>query len=434
MAITPVAGLFNVIIDEARLRSGPSSESDLIDTLPKGEIVISVGVAPSKDWYRVRVLGPEGESVEGWISAEFIAAIDLTPPSADADEPVSKSSATLPSAVLITDTPVVTLEAAAEPILVTGLLNANCRAGPGTVYGVLGFLLKDQEAPLEGRSGGGGWWWIGLPGGSANCWVSDVTVTVSGDTSGLPLIPAPPTPTLPPIPTPTSTPTDTPTATPTDTPTATPTDTPTATPACTPADAPAPPNASIAGAVKDKDGAFSSGVEVEAWVSGLVGTTDQNGCYVINNVPVPENNEVIVTAEGSAGASDFQIVMVKEGQTSIANFTVTESFPVILVPVKGRVLTDSGGAQGAKVWIWGLEECGSGLLSRINIPAPDCVTNEDGLYDNIEGLPGCQLILAEWEGMRGGIELDLLVEREDGEVKKITAPDIVIGEAHSFCS
>lgn len=98
------------------------------------------------------------------------------------------------------------------PPMVTGLMNANCRFGPGTVYDVIGSLLKLETVLINGRNASTTWWWIQNPDAGGQCWVWDGLVTVSGDTSQVPVIAAPP---LPATATPTATVTPTPTPRPT---------------------------------------------------------------------------------------------------------------------------------------------------------------------------------------------------------------------------
>lgn len=55
--------------------------------------------------------------------------------------------------------------------------------------------LDGQTAPIEGRNAEWTWWWIVRQDGVGHCWVWDQLVKVSGDTSSVPIILAPPTPT-----------------------------------------------------------------------------------------------------------------------------------------------------------------------------------------------------------------------------------------------
>lgn len=81
------------------------------------------------------------------------------------------------------------------PPMVTALLNANCRFGPGMVYDVIAYMLEGQTAPIEGRNAESTWWYIRRVDGVGHCWIWEGLVTLSGDLSGVPIVPSPPTPT-----------------------------------------------------------------------------------------------------------------------------------------------------------------------------------------------------------------------------------------------
>jgi hypothetical protein len=96
-------------------------------------------------------------------------------------------------------TATVTATASVTPILtpfITTTVNSNVRGGPGTVYDVLGNLLEGQSADILGRNSAGTWWVIAFaPGPGGQGWIANSIVTVSGDTSNVPIVAAPPTPT-----------------------------------------------------------------------------------------------------------------------------------------------------------------------------------------------------------------------------------------------
>ncbi len=77
------------------------------------------------------------------------------------------------------------------------LQQANCRAGPGLVYDIIGYLYPGDVSPIEGRNAESTWWWIQQVTGWGHCWVSDAVVEVRGDTSQVPVLLPPPTPTPP---------------------------------------------------------------------------------------------------------------------------------------------------------------------------------------------------------------------------------------------
>ena len=81
---------------------------------------------------------------------------------------------------------------------VTADQDANCRLGPGQAYAATSNLLTGQTAAIVGRNTDSSWWVIQVPDGT--CWIWDGTVTVSGDTSGVPVITPPAGPTVTPPP------------------------------------------------------------------------------------------------------------------------------------------------------------------------------------------------------------------------------------------
>ncbi len=105
-----------------------------------------------------------------------------------------------------TPTPTITPTATLGAPIFTTSVNANCRTGPGLVYDVVRVVMAGTSEPIVGRDAASTWWVIA---GGARCWISNVTGTASGDLSGVPVIPAPPTPTPTRTPTPTITPTPT---------------------------------------------------------------------------------------------------------------------------------------------------------------------------------------------------------------------------------
>jgi uncharacterized protein YgiM (DUF1202 family) len=80
--------------------------------------------------------------------------------------------------------------------MVTVSVNINCRTGPTTAYDLLGVLQVGEQAEVVGRSSLSDSIIIRLPSNTAiTCWLWTKYATLSGDISGLPLIPIPPTPT-----------------------------------------------------------------------------------------------------------------------------------------------------------------------------------------------------------------------------------------------
>jgi hypothetical protein len=180
-----------------------------------------------------------GGAVVGVIAVIVIAAVVLlsggnhgkktvvlptaTDTSTPTDTPTPTDTATPTSTP--TDTPTPTPRTTTATILAE---RANVRSGPGTDYGVIGSLSRDDDVIVLGVSEDGGWYEVAIP-GMGSGWLSAETVRISGNTNIQVIV----LPTATPTPTDTAAPTDT--ATPTDTPTpeytatSTPTDTPTPT-------------------------------------------------------------------------------------------------------------------------------------------------------------------------------------------------------------
>ncbi len=124
------------------------------------------------------------------VLAETQAAAEQTEqalPDLPAETPTQESSPT--ATATVTATPILT------PFITTNV-NSNVRSGPGTVYDIQGVLLQGQSADIVGRNNSSTWWVIVFEAGAAGKgWIADSIVTVSGDTSNVPIVVAPPTPT-----------------------------------------------------------------------------------------------------------------------------------------------------------------------------------------------------------------------------------------------
>jgi len=127
----------------------------------------------------------------------------LAPPTTVTVPPI----ATTPPTSTFTPTPTftATFTSTPAPPTVTAFQDANCRFGPGSAYNITGSLLNGESAPIVGRNAETTWWVIQTKSG-ATCWIWDGTVSVSGDTSRVPVIAPPPTPTFTPEVTPLSAP------------------------------------------------------------------------------------------------------------------------------------------------------------------------------------------------------------------------------------
>lgn len=127
------------------------------------------------------------------------AIIDLTPPTPTkavalaTTEPVVQPPPLpthTPTLVMAEDTPI-----SLGPPIAIALVNSNCRAGPNSIYDIVDYLLADGQSPIVGRDAGWFWWAVERINSSGTCWVANNLTDEIGDTSQVPILPAPPTPT-----------------------------------------------------------------------------------------------------------------------------------------------------------------------------------------------------------------------------------------------
>jgi uncharacterized protein YgiM (DUF1202 family) len=63
--------------------------------------------------------------------------------------------------------------------------NGNCRSGPSADYELIAILLKNQKAPIVGRSADNFWFVITPPDSNTSCWIAASLVTVEGELNGI---------------------------------------------------------------------------------------------------------------------------------------------------------------------------------------------------------------------------------------------------------
>jgi hypothetical protein len=82
--------------------------------------------------------------------------------------------------------------------MVTANADVNVRAGPGTVYDIIGALPLNSTARVTGQNDSRTWWYIEFPSGSGRyAWVAGSVTASSCIPDGLQYVAAPPTPTQP---------------------------------------------------------------------------------------------------------------------------------------------------------------------------------------------------------------------------------------------
>ncbi len=125
-------------------------------------------------------------SAAGTLAASLVPAATSTPEATATPEFSATPSATPTSTE--TPTPSVPLAALTQ--------NTNCRSGPLAVYDLIRTFLTGEMAQITGKDAAGDYWYVTDPGQPGkDCWLWGRYVTVSGDTSNVPVFTPPPTPT-----------------------------------------------------------------------------------------------------------------------------------------------------------------------------------------------------------------------------------------------
>lgn len=220
MPVMPTPGFETAVLEKLRLQpalkapsgDGAGKHANHARRVPRGEAA-----------------APPGKGGGGWLAAMkqsiaaqitlgvFAGSILLTglayglnrfPPDAPPPPPLPPTAASPPAdtpiaaVVVIPATEVAapaeeveepTITPAAQPPMAEAVLDANCRMGPSDVYGVAGSFMNGEIAFIHGRNYTTTWWWIEFPEEGEHCWVWDGSVQLSGDTTAVPVIPAPPT-------------------------------------------------------------------------------------------------------------------------------------------------------------------------------------------------------------------------------------------------
>ena len=168
------------------------------------------------------------------------------------------------------------------------------------------------------------------------------------------------TPTVTPTSTPTATPTSTPTATPTSTPTSTPTPTPTSTPTATPTVTPTPtptvtPTATEVVTPTPTPTTTAVGptpTPTEAITSNAI-CSDQNLIVQVNDGPIGEPVEPLVTYYGSRAAMIYNSVIPSTYQEGTTNYAVNFTINSYNFPNRGEdvyCVTSATGETSIGVW------------------------------------------------------------------------------------
>jgi hypothetical protein len=152
----------------------------------------------TKYYWRVQTQ-PSGSVAGPWSStASFLLnKVGSACPLIEASPTPTATLAPLP-----TDTPIPTIQIIQVPVLEANE-NVNCRRGPSAEYDNLDTLFRGWSSRIYGRNEESTWWYINSPNIAPKyyCWVWGGSVTITGDTSQVPVVVPPPPPTVTPEPT-----------------------------------------------------------------------------------------------------------------------------------------------------------------------------------------------------------------------------------------
>jgi uncharacterized protein YgiM (DUF1202 family) len=179
------------------VRSGPSTEMEIVGRLQAGTRVPVVGRLESSEWWFI-----EDEVVTGWVAAEVVEFIGDA-----ASLPILEPE--LPPVVEPDETEDLDIQATPAPgaSITIPAGGVNVRSGPGLDFELVGRLEEGTTYRVLGVDETGAWWLIEYDAAvDEQAWVAEAVVEFEGSASDLPVV-------LPAVPgaTPTSTPTPTPT-------------------------------------------------------------------------------------------------------------------------------------------------------------------------------------------------------------------------------
>jgi uncharacterized protein YraI len=162
------------------VRRGPGVEYPTYGVAPAGISAEVVGVSEDGKWWIVKVPAEFAADEQGWISAEFVEAVNV------------EGMPTIPKPELAEVELVAPEEG--EPTA-TALEPVNVRSGPGVQYPSYGIVPFDAKAEIVGVSPDGLWWVVSIPttvNTEGQGWVSAAFVTAT-NAEDVPVI-APPLP------------------------------------------------------------------------------------------------------------------------------------------------------------------------------------------------------------------------------------------------
>jgi uncharacterized protein YraI len=135
-----------VTVPRLNVRSGPSTQHQILTSLPYGETIYLIGRSTPGNWLQVRLFNGQ----QGWVMTQYVSA---------SQDDINS----LP----VTDTHQIPGDAIGY-VLSSSL---NVRQGPGYNQPIIGRLWQGEQVSLVGRNANSAWLQISLPSGSKG-WVA----------------------------------------------------------------------------------------------------------------------------------------------------------------------------------------------------------------------------------------------------------------------
>jgi N-acetylmuramoyl-L-alanine amidase len=151
-----------VTVSRLNVRSGPSTQNQILTAIPYGERIYLIGRSTPGNWLQVRLFNGQ----QGWVMTQYVSA---------SQDDINS----LP----VTDTHQIPGEAIGS-VLSPRL---NVRMGPGFDQRIIGQLWQGEQIPLVGRNATSAWLQVRLPSGSKG-WVAAQYIHSSVPIYNLPVV------------------------------------------------------------------------------------------------------------------------------------------------------------------------------------------------------------------------------------------------------
>jgi uncharacterized protein YgiM (DUF1202 family) len=173
--------------DLTNVRSGPSTEFEIVGRLGANSAVSVVGRLETGEWWQIEF--EPGPTSNGWVFSEVVEFVgdETTVPIAKVPEPppvatatpgaIDASTVSEPADQVVNETPSVRVPAG----------GVNVRIGPGLDFELLGRLDEGTAVPVVAKNDTGEWWQIEYTASENGlAWVADVVVDFRGDRNSVP--------------------------------------------------------------------------------------------------------------------------------------------------------------------------------------------------------------------------------------------------------